>query len=78
MPQSNATAFPTSTTCPLFGESVDEDTDEVYPDQLHQDMIREPLTMLGLDCDSTEPDLPVSLLVCPLALGIAGKTVTVT
>lgn len=78
MPQSNATAFPTSITCPLLGESVDEATDEVYPDQSRQDMIRELLTMLGVDCDSSDPDLPVSLLVCPLALGIAGKTVTVT
>lgn len=78
MTQNNATAIPTSTTCPLFGESVADATDEVYPDQPHQGMIRKPLTMLGLDCDSSDPDLSVPLLVCPLALGIAGKTVTVT
>lgn len=59
MTQINATAIPTSTTCPLFGESVDEATDEVYPDQLLEDMIRNPLTLLGLDCDSSEPEILV-------------------
>jgi len=78
MTQINATAFPTCIACPLFDESVADAIDEVYQDQLHSGMLHQTLTMLGLDCDSSDPDLSVPLLVCPLALGIAGKTVTVT
>lgn len=78
MTQINATAFPTCIACPLFDESVADAIDEVYPDQSRQDMIRELLTMLGVDWDTSEPELPVSLPACPLPLGIAGKAVTVT
>ena len=78
MPQSDDTAFPTCIACPLFDESVADAIDEVYPDQSRQDMVCDPLTMLGLDWDISDSEIPVWLPACPLPLGIAGKTVTVT